>query len=57
MPPAWVPPKLLLVVDGLHVVVGTTLVVVVVGEGSRLLGSTIWSQQSGMGKKGEAKQP
>ena len=46
MPPAWDPPKLLLVVgDGLHVVVGTLSVVgVVVDGGVSLLGSNVWSQ-------------
>ena len=49
-PPAWDPPKLLLVVvSGLHVVVGTSSVVgVVIDGGVWLLGSIIWSQQSGM---------
>ena len=44
MPPAWDPPKLLLVVaGGLHVVVGTSSVVgVVVDGGVWLLGSSIW---------------
>ena len=41
MPPAWDPPKLLLVVGGLHVVVGTLGVVEVVGSGVWILGSTI----------------
>ena len=42
MPLAWDPPKLLLVVGGLHIVVGSVCVVeVVVGGGSWLLGSTI----------------
>ena len=42
MPPAWDPPKLLLVVVGLHVVVGT-LDIEGVGEGGVwLLGSNIW---------------
>ena len=52
MPPAWDPPKLLLVVvSELHVVVGTSRVVVVVVDGGVwLLGSNIWSQQSGIGK-------
>ena len=47
MPPAWDPPKLLLVaVSGLHVVVGTARVVVVVIDcGVWLLGSIVWSQQ------------
>ena len=41
-PPAWDPPKLLLVVGGLHVVVGTSGVVgVVVDGGVWLLGSSI----------------
>ena len=56
MPPAWDPPKLLLVVDsGLHVVVGTSSVVgAVVNGGVCLLGSIVWSQQSGIerGKRG-----
>ena len=57
-PPAWDPPKLLLVVvSGLHVVVGTSGVVgVVVDGGVWLLGSNsnVWSQQSGIerGKRG-----
>ena len=61
MPPAWDPPKLLLVVvSGLHVVVGTSSVVrVVVDGGVWLLGSGIWLGQPGRrerGKEGE-KQP
>ena len=56
MPPAWDPPKLLLVVvSGLHVVVGTSSVVgVVVNGGVWLLDSIVWSQQSGTkrGKRG-----
>ena len=56
MPPAWDPPKLLLVVLGsLHVVVGTSSVVGVIVEGDDwLLGSIVWSQQSGIerGKRG-----
>ena len=55
-PPAWDPPKLLLVVvSRLHVVVGTSRVVeVVVDGGVWLLGSIVWSQQSGIerGKRG-----
>ena len=55
-PPAWDPPKLLLVVvSGLHVVVGTyQVVVVVIDSGVWLLGSIVWSQQSGIerGKRG-----
>ena len=60
MPPAWDPPKpLLVVVSGLHVVVGTSSVVgVVVDGGVRLLDANVWSQQPGIerGKRG-AKQP
>ena len=60
MPPAWDPPKLLLVVvSGLHLVVGTSGVAgVVVDGGVWLLGSSIWLRQSGIerGKEGE-KQP
>ena len=56
MPPAWDPPKLLLVVvSGLHIVVGTSrVVVVVIDSGVWLLGSIAWSQQSGIesGKRG-----
>ena len=55
-PPAWDPPKLLLVVvSGLHVVVGTSNVVVVVHAGSWLLDSSIWLRQperKERGKKG-----
>ena len=58
MPPAWDPPKLLpVVVSGLHVVVGTFSVVVIVNGGVWLLGSNVWSQQSGIekgGKEGES---
>ena len=60
-PLAWDPPKLLLVVvSGLHVVVGTSGVVgVVIDGGVWLLDSTIWLQQPERkkGKKGGAKQP
>ena len=61
MPPAWDPPKLLLVVvSGLDVVVGTSSVVgVVVDGGVWLLGSSIWLRQprgKERGKEGE-KQP
>ena len=59
-PPAWDPPNLLLVVvSGLHVVVGTSSVVGVVVEGGVwLLDSSIWLRQPGIerGKEGE-KQP
>ena len=46
MPPAWDPPKLLLVVvSGLNVLVGTSGVVgVVVDDGVKLLGSIVWLQ-------------
>ena len=61
MPSAWDPPRLLLVVvSGLHVVVGTSRVIaVVIDSGVWLLDSNVWSQQSGIGKggKGGAKQP
>ena len=57
-PPAWDPPKLLLVVaSGLHVVVGTSGVVVVVDGGVWLQGSSIWLRQPGKrkgGKEGES---
>ena len=56
-PPAWDPPKLLLVVvNGLHVVVGTSRVVgVVIDSGVWLLGSNVWSQQPCIewGKRGK----
>ena len=62
MPPAWDPPKLLLVVvSGLHVVVGTSGVVgVVVDGGIWLLRSNIWLRRPGRRRKGGkegAKQP
>ena len=52
MPPAWDPPKLLqVVVSGLHVVVGTSrVVVVVINGGIWLLDSNVWLQQSKIGK-------
>ena len=55
MPPAWDPPKLLLVVGGgLHVVVGTSGVVgVVVDSGVWLLGSNIWLRQPGRMERGK----
>ena len=58
MPPAWDPPKLLLVVvSGLHVVVGTSGVVgVVIDGGVWLLDSSIWLRQPERrerGKRGE----
>ena len=54
-PPAWDPPKLLLVdVNGLHVIVGTSGVVgVVVDSGVWLLGSSIWLRQPGRKERGE----
>ena len=61
MPPAWDPPKLLLVVGGRNVVVGTLGVVgVVVDGGVWLLGSNIWLRRlrrRGKGGKEGAKQP
>src|SRR3954467_6595574 len=60
-PPAWDPPKLLLVVvSGLHVVVGTSSVVgVVVDGGIWILGSNIWLRQPGRRDRGKRrrKQP
>ena len=57
MPPAWDPPKLLLVVVGrLHVVVGASGVVGVVVGGVWLLDSSIWLRQperEERGKRGE----
>ena len=42
-PRAWDPPKLLLVVvSGLHVVVGTSIVVVIVDGAVWILGSNVW---------------
>ena len=54
-PPAWDPPKLLLVVvSGLHVVVGTSGVVgVVVDGGVWLLDSSIWLRQPERKEKGK----
>ena len=55
-PPAWDPPKLLLViVNDLHVLVGTSSVVgVVVDGGVWLLGSNFWLQHLGRrGKRGK----
>ena len=47
-PPAWDPPKLLLVVGSLNIVVGTLDVVgVIVHSGVWLLGSNIWLRQPG----------
>ena len=61
-PPAWDPPKLLLVVvSDLHVVVGTSSVVgVIIDGGVCLLGSNVWlrirEEEENGGKEG-AKQP
>ena len=57
-PPAWDPPKLLMVVvSGLHVVVGTSGVVgVIIDGGVWLLGSNIWlrcPRRRGKGEKRE----
>ena len=61
MPPTWDPPKLLLVVGSLNVVVGTLGVVgVLVDSGVWLLGSDILLHQPERrrkGGKGGAKQP
>ena len=55
-PHAWDPPKLLLVIGGLHVVVGTSSVVgVVIDGGVWLLDSNIWLRQpdrKARGKRG-----
>ena len=53
--PAWDPPKLLMVVDSsLHVVVGTSSVVVIVDGGVGLLGSNVWLRHPRRrGKRGE----
>ena len=54
MPPAWDPPKLLLViVSGLPIVVGTSSVGVVVNGGVWLLGSGIWLRQPGRRERGK----
>ena len=54
-PPAWDPPNLLLVVvSGLHVVVGTSgVVVVVVDGGVWLLGSINWLWYPGRRERGK----
>ena len=54
-PPAWDPPKLLLViVSRLHIVVGTSGVVgVVVDGGVSVLGSSIWLRQPGRRERGK----
>ena len=54
-PPAWDPPKLLqVVVNGLHVVVGTSGVVGVVVDGDVwLLDSSIWLRQPGRKERGK----
>ena len=54
MPPAWDPPKLLLVVvSSMHVVVGTSSVVVVVDGGVWLLGSNVWLWQPKRKERGK----
>ena len=54
MPPAWDPPKLLLVVvSGLYVVVGTSSVVVVMDGGVWLQGSSIWLRQPERKERGK----
>ena len=53
-PPAWDPPKLLMVVGGLNIVVGTLGVVgVVVDSCVWLLGSSIWLRHLRRKGKGE----
>ena len=54
-PPAWDPPRsLLVVISGQHVVVGTSSVVrVVVDGGVWLLGSGIWLRQPGRRERGK----
>ena len=52
--PAWNHPKLLLVVDGLNVVVGTLGVVgVIIDGGVWLLGSSIWLRQPERKERGD----
>ena len=54
MPPAWDPPKLLLVVGSLNVVVDTLGIVgVIVGGGVKLLGSSNWLRQRGRMERGK----
>jgi hypothetical protein len=50
-PPAWDPPILLLVVGQLVEVTTLEVVVAIVGGGSCLRGSIIWSRQTDMGRK------
>ena len=52
-PPAWDPPKLLLVVGSLNVVVGTLGVVGVVEGGVWLLGFSIWLRQPRIMERGK----
>ena len=54
-PPAWDPPRsLLVVISGQHVVVGTSSVVgVVVDGGVWLQGSSIWLRQPGRRERGK----
>ena len=55
MPPAWDPPKLLLVVvSGLHVVVGTSRVVVIIDGGvwAPTSGCDIREEEENRGKEG-----
>ena len=58
MPPAWDPPKLLMVVvSSLHVVVGTSSVVgIIVDGGVWLQGSSIWLRKPGKREKGEKRE-
>ena len=59
MPPTWDPPKLhLVIISGLHVVVGTSSVVgIIIDGGARLLGSNVWLRHPRRrGKKGGKKE-
>ena len=56
-PPAWDPPKQLLVIGGLHVVVGTSSAVgVVVDGGVWLLDSNIWLRQPDRKERGKKRE-
>ena len=55
MPPAWDPPKLfMVVVSGLHIVLGTSSVVgIIIDGGVWLQGSSIWLRQPGRKERRE----
>ena len=55
-PPAWDPPKLLLAIGGLNVVVGTLSVVVIVGGDIWLLDSVIWLRHPRRKEKGKKRE-